>query len=87
VLPAVVPQLLVNGASGIAVGMSTAIPPHNLREVRREPTRAPHPSPHLNGSTVRCFSTHGQQPAAKGSSTTVSRFDIRPIQHFDSSAL
>lgn len=28
-----VPQLLVNGASGIAVGMSTAIPPHNLQEV------------------------------------------------------
>lgn len=32
-LPAVVPQLLVNGASGIAVGMSTAVPPHNLQEV------------------------------------------------------
>lgn len=33
VLPAVVPNLLVNGASGIAVGMSTHIPPHNLGEV------------------------------------------------------
>ncbi|MBN1179350.1 MAG: DNA gyrase subunit A [Anaerolineae bacterium] len=33
VLPAVVPNLLVNGASGIAVGMSTSIPPHNLGEV------------------------------------------------------
>ncbi len=33
VLPARVPHLLVNGASGIAVGMSTQIPPHNLREV------------------------------------------------------
>ncbi len=32
-LPAVVPNLLVNGASGIAVGMATSIPPHNLREV------------------------------------------------------
>jgi DNA gyrase subunit A len=33
VLPAVVPNLLVNGGSGIAVGMSTNIPPHNLSEV------------------------------------------------------
>ena len=33
VLPARFPNLLVNGATGIAVGMSTNIPPHNLREV------------------------------------------------------
>ena len=33
VLPAVLPNLLVNGASGIAVGMSTNVPPHNLREI------------------------------------------------------
>ncbi|HTG34454.1 MAG TPA: DNA gyrase subunit A [Thermoanaerobaculia bacterium] len=33
VLPARVPNLLVNGATGIAVGMATNIPPHNLREV------------------------------------------------------
>ena len=33
VLPAAVPNLLVNGASGIAVGMATNIPPHNLGEV------------------------------------------------------
>ena len=33
-LPARVPQLLVNGTSGIAVGIATRIPPHNLREVR-----------------------------------------------------
>ncbi|MBP1653947.1 MAG: gyrase subunit, partial [Bacteroidetes bacterium] len=33
VLPALVPNLLVNGASGIAVGMATNIPPHNLSEV------------------------------------------------------
>jgi hypothetical protein len=40
--------------------------------------------PTVNGNTVRSFSTHGQQSAAKGSSTTVSRSDL--IQHFDSSA-
>lgn len=33
VLPSVVPNLLVNGSDGIAVGMATHIPPHNLREV------------------------------------------------------
>ena len=33
VLPAPFPNLLVNGADGIAVGMATKIPPHNLREV------------------------------------------------------
>jgi DNA gyrase subunit A len=33
VLPARVPNLLINGSSGIAVGMATNIPPHNLREV------------------------------------------------------
>src|SRR5262249_32247096 len=33
VLPAKFPNLLVNGSDGIAVGMATEIPPHNLREV------------------------------------------------------
>jgi len=33
VLPSSVPNLLINGATGIAVGMATNIPPHNLREI------------------------------------------------------
>ena len=33
ILPAKIPNLLVNGSSGIAVGMATNIPPHNLKEV------------------------------------------------------
>ena len=33
VLPSRIPNLLVNGAGGIAVGMATNIPPHNLGEV------------------------------------------------------
>jgi DNA gyrase subunit A len=33
ILPATSPNLLINGASGIAVGMATNVPPHNLREV------------------------------------------------------
>jgi hypothetical protein len=42
--------------------------------------------PTVNGNMVLSFSTHGQQSAAKGSLTTVSRSDIRLIQHLDSSA-
>lgn len=33
VMPAAIPNLLINGSDGIAVGMATKIPPHNLREV------------------------------------------------------
>ncbi len=33
ILPSAIPNLLVNGSSGIAVGMATNIPPHNLKEV------------------------------------------------------
>ena len=33
IMPARLPNLLLNGASGIAVGMATDVPPHNLREV------------------------------------------------------
>lgn len=33
VLPAAIPNLLVNGATGIAVGMATSIPPHNMKEI------------------------------------------------------
>jgi hypothetical protein len=43
--------------------------------------------PTVNGNAVRSFSTHGQLSAAQGSSTAVSRSDIRLIQHLDSSAL
>lgn len=35
ILPARLPHILLNGASGIAVGMATDLPPHNLREVAR----------------------------------------------------
>ena len=35
VLPAPFPNLLVNGSAGIAVGMATNVPPHNLREIDR----------------------------------------------------
>src|SRR6267378_2776961 len=40
-LPARVPNLLLNGGSGIAVGMATDIPPHNLREVVKASVKGP----------------------------------------------
>ena len=62
VLPSRIPNLLINGSGGIAVGMATNIPPHNLREVAEamywawtttRPTRKP-PSPRSwSGSRVR----------------------------------
>jgi hypothetical protein len=74
---------------------------HHRHQGRRRPLPSAHPpahpstptAPHRtsliptgNGNTVRSFSTHGQQAAAKGSSSTVSRSDIRLIQYLDSSA-
>ncbi|MEM4397081.1 MAG: DNA gyrase subunit A, partial [Candidatus Woesearchaeota archaeon] len=35
ILPSKIPNLLINGSSGIAVGMATSIPPHNLKEICR----------------------------------------------------
>ena len=52
---------------------------------RRHHNLHSHPLPlvRVNGNTVRSFSTHGQQSAVKGSSTNVSRSDIRLIQYLD----
>jgi DNA gyrase subunit A len=52
VLPAKLPNLLVNGSSGIAVGMSTNIPPHNLGEVA-EAIRAFVHDPEITNSGLR----------------------------------
>ena len=51
VLPTRVPNLLVNGSSGIAVGMATNIPPHNLREII-DVTVALIQDPHLSMAKV-----------------------------------
>ena len=51
VLPARFPNMLVNGAGGIAVGMATNIPPHNLGEVdRRDPGADREPRPRRSPS-------------------------------------
>ena len=49
VLPARTPNLLINGSSGIAVGMATNIPPHNLTEVVRSPARSDPQPGHRSG--------------------------------------
>ena len=54
VLPARFPNLLVNGSAGIAVGMATNIPPHNLREVADgAPVGARAPRRHPRGAAGR----------------------------------
>ena len=54
VLPSGVPNLLVNGSSGIAVGMATNIPPHNLREVVTA-VIAMIDTPELEGAALRAL--------------------------------
>lgn len=54
VLPSGVPNLLVNGSSGIAVGMATNIPPHNLREVVSA-VIAMIDNPELEGAALRAI--------------------------------
>jgi hypothetical protein len=63
----------------------TALPQGDTK--RTTPFLIPTGTGTCTGTTVRSFSTHGQQSAAQGSSTPVSRSDIRLIQHFDPSAL
>ena len=55
ILPARFPNLLVNGSAGIAVGMATNIPPHNLREVADGGPVVPGPS---GGAPRRNFLRH-----------------------------
>ena len=50
-LPARLPMVLLNGASGIAVGMATEIPSHNLREVAEATVAHPHLKPRNLGLT------------------------------------
>ncbi len=54
VLPSAVPNLLVNGSAGIAVGMATNIPPHNLREVVNA-LQAMIDNPELDTDEIRKF--------------------------------
>src|SRR5260370_40721066 len=55
VLPARVPNLLINGSAGIAVGMATNIPPHNLTEIAQACIMLVHdPTPHLSRIIELC---------------------------------
>ena len=72
VLPARFPNLLVNGAGGIAVGMATNIPPHNLGEVDRRHDRAD------RQSGDRIAGTDGDHP---GPGLPDRRHHPRPLRH------
>ena len=70
-LPAALPNLLLNGTSGIAVGMSTDVPPHNIREVAtalirlldRPKTTLPQLMRHIDGPD---FPTGGELVSSRG---------------------
>ncbi|CAM5623789.1 DNA topoisomerase (ATP-hydrolyzing) OS=Streptomyces albaduncus OX=68172 GN=FHS32_006182 PE=3 SV=1 [Streptomyces griseoloalbus] len=70
-LPAAFPNLLVNGASGIAVGMATNMPPHNLREVV---AAARHLIRHPNADLDALMKHVPDRPADR-------RPDGRPLRH------
>jgi DNA gyrase subunit A len=62
VLPARIPNLLVNGSSGIAVGMATNIPPHNLTEVLNAAIAVLNKNPHETKSDLELCLEHVQGP-------------------------
>ena len=73
VLPARFPNLLVNGAAGIAVGMATNIPPHNLREVdRRHHRRHQEPRHHHRRADARSSPARTSRPAASSAGAAAS---------------
>src|SRR5690606_10676135 len=70
VLPARYPNLLVNGSTGIAVGIATNIPPHNLRDattacIHRIPDRQPTHTLRLKHMQGPAFPTGGQLLSSK----------------------
>ena len=79
VLPARFPNLLVNGSSGIAVGMATNIPPHNLREVI-DATIAyiDDPDIDVDGPDARTSRAPTSRPAASSSAAPASATPTRP---------
>ena len=79
VLPARFPNLLVNGAAGIAVGMATNIPPHNLGEIDRRDDRA-HQEPRHHDRRADARSSPGptSRPAASSAGATASATPTRP---------
>lgn len=61
ILPAKIPNLLINGSSGIAVGMATNIPPHNLRDIIDGTISLIH-NPDISVSELRTIIPHPDFP-------------------------
>ena len=87
VLPAQFPNLLVNGSSGIAVGMATNIPPHNLARGRRRDCIAVDPQPRADRRASCSRSSPGPTSPPPASSTAahgiVDAYTHRPRDHPD----
>ena len=69
-----IPNLLVNGSSGIAVGMATNIPPHNLREVAKAVDAAGRRTPTPRSPT---FASTSRAPTSRPAATSTAREGIR----------
>ena len=79
VLPARFPNLLVNGSSGIAVGMATNIPPHNLREtIAATIAYIDDPDDHDRGADAATSRARTSRRAASSSARTASATRTRP---------
>ena len=79
VLPTRIPNLLVNGASGIAVGMATNIPPHNLNEVIEAARAADRKARrHAQGSDEARSRARTSPPAATSPAAKASSRPTRP---------
>ena len=79
VLPARFPNLLVNGSSGIAVGMATNIPPHNLREVIAATIAyIDDPEVDTDGLLMRTSRARTSRPAGSSSAARASATRTRP---------
>ena len=63
VMPARVPNLLLNGSSGIAVGMATSVPPHNLRELVDATARGVGAHNDYNGGDAKIFPVFSRSTA------------------------
>ena len=77
VLPARLPNLLLNGSSGIAVGMATSVPPHNLREIVAALDYLIENYDHLDDVTVEELMTLVQGPDFPTGGIIIGREGIR----------
>ena len=92
ILPAVIPNLLINGSEGIAVGMATKIPPHNLIEIcdgiihtiKNKKTTIEDLIPIISGPDFPTYGViHGREGIVEAYNTGRGRIKIRAKMHVE----